>query len=73
MEIDDTLIVTKEEIDEYFSKDILKDTNQGWIFKDKYIVQIIALHEIEPKYLNDIANAKEYKITIIDKLNKIGR
>jgi len=70
MNIQDTLIVTKEEIDEYFAKDILKDTNKGWVFKDKYLVQISAIHEIEPKYLNDVANAKEYKITIIDIINK---
>jgi len=70
MEINDILIVAKEEIDEYFSKDILKDTNEGWVFKNKYIVQISALHEIEPKYLTDVANAKEYKITIIDVINK---
>jgi len=70
MKIGDVLAVTKEEIDEYFAKDILKDTNLGWIFKDKYIVQISAIHEIEPKYLADVANTKEYKITIVNVIEK---
>ena len=66
MRIDDSFIVSKDEIAKLFEKDILKDTNIGWIYKDKYLVQISAIHEIEPKYLHDVANSNEYKITIID-------
>ena len=55
------LILTKEELVEMFETHVLEDTKRGWLMNDK-VVEIIALHEIEPKYLQDITNAKYYKI-----------
>jgi len=55
------MILTKDELVEMFETHVLKDTEQGWLLNDK-VVEIIALHEVEPKYLQDITNAKYYKI-----------
>ncbi len=55
------LILTKEELVKMFESHVLEDTNKGWLMNDK-VVEIIALHEVEPKYLQDITNAKYYKI-----------
>ena len=41
--------------------DKIIDTGKGW-FMDDCFVDIIALHEVEPKFLQDLANAKFYKI-----------
>lgn len=55
------LILTKDELVEMFEAHMLEDTNKGWIMEGK-VVEIIALHEVDPKYLQDITNAKYYKI-----------
>lgn len=55
------IILTKEELVNLFDTKVLSDTNKGW-FMDGKVVEIIALHEIEPKFLQDITNAKYYKI-----------
>lgn len=57
----DEIIISKEELIELFEKGILKDTKNGWTYNDQ-IVEIIALHEVDPKYLQNITNAKFYKI-----------
>ena len=44
-----------------FEAHMLEDTNKGWMMEGK-VVEIIALHEVDPKYLQDITNAKYYKI-----------
>jgi hypothetical protein len=56
------LIVTKEELVQMFETEKLKDTGKGWLMDDKEI-DIIALHEVDPKFLQDITNAKFYKLT----------
>lgn len=55
------LIVSKEELVELFKDDKIIDTGKGW-YMDDCFVDIIALHEIEPKFLQDLSNAKLYKI-----------
>lgn len=55
------IIVTKAELVEMFEKHTLEDGKKGWLMKGK-VVEIIALHEIDPKFLQDITNAKYYKI-----------
>ncbi len=57
----DELILTKEELVELFDNGEIKDTGKGWYFEGKEI-EIIALHDIDPKFLQDIANAKSYKL-----------
>ncbi|MBD3841483.1 MAG: hypothetical protein IE909_06285 [Campylobacterales bacterium] len=55
-------IVTKYEIVELFEKNILRDTGKGWYYNNTE-VNIIAIHETEPKYLRDMFRANRYKIT----------
>lgn len=55
------IIVSKEELVKLFENEEIKDTGKGWYMNDSF-VDIIALHEVEPKFLQDLANAKFYKI-----------
>lgn len=57
------LIVSKEELIQLFENQIIEDTGRGWL-KDGKVVDIIALHDIEPKFLQDVTNAKFYKLII---------
>ena len=57
------LIVSKEELIQLFENQIIEDTGRGWYMKGK-VVEIIALHDIEPKFLQDVTNAKFYKLII---------
>ena len=57
----DEKVLTKEELIELFETGEIKDTGKGWYLGNKEI-EIIALHDIDPKFLQDIANAKTYKI-----------
>jgi hypothetical protein len=61
------LIVSSDELKELFKKEILKDTNKGWYYKD-FEVEIAALHEIDSKYLNDVTKAQYYKLKKVDNL-----
>lgn len=62
------LIVSKEELIELFEDERIKDTGKNWVFDDN-IIELVALHDIEPKYLQDVANAKFYKIIFKGKDN----
>lgn len=55
------LVLTKAELVDLFEKHVLEDTKRGWTMEGR-VVEIIALHEIDPKFLQDITNAKFYKI-----------
>jgi hypothetical protein len=57
------LIVSKEELIQLFENQVIEDTGRGWLMEGK-VVDIIALHDIEPKFLQDVANAKFYKLII---------
>ena len=57
------LIVSKEELIQLFENHIIEDTGRAWLMEKK-VIDIIALHEIEPKFLQDLANAKFYKLII---------
>jgi len=54
-------IVSKDEIVEMFSLGVLEDNEQGWLLYGQK-VQIIALHEQDPKYVQDVTDANFYKI-----------
>lgn len=56
-------IVSKEELIQLFENQIIEDTGRGWL-KDGKVVDIIALHDIEAKFLQDVTNAKFYKLII---------
>ena len=57
------LIVSKEELIQLFENQKILDTGRGWLMEGKFI-DIIALHDVEPKFLQDISNAKFYKLII---------
>ena len=57
------LIVSKEELIQLFENQVIEGTGRGWLMEGK-VVDIIALHDIEPKFLQDVANAKFYKLII---------
>ena len=55
------IIVSKDELLDLFETEKIIDTGKGW-YMDNSFVNIIALHEIEPNFLQNITNAKFYKI-----------
>ncbi|CAM3941235.1 hypothetical protein [Arcobacter cloacae] len=57
------MIVPKQELIKMFEEHKIEDTGRGWIMDGK-VVEIIALHEVEPKFLQDVTNAKFYKLII---------
>ncbi|RXJ70276.1 hypothetical protein CRV08_01555 [Halarcobacter ebronensis] len=54
-------ILSKEELIQLFEEEKLLDTGKGWMMGENE-VEIIALHEVDPKFLQDVTNAKFYKI-----------
>ncbi|GGD37131.1 hypothetical protein GCM10012288_09040 [Malaciobacter pacificus] len=46
-----------------FEENKIVDTGRGWLMNNK-LIDIIALHEIDPKFLQDVTNAKFYKLII---------
>jgi len=54
-------IVSKEELIKMFDEQIIIDSGRGWMMGDKEM-EIIALHEVDPKFLQDVTNAKFYKL-----------
>jgi len=57
------LVIAKNELVEMFDSGRIVDSGSGWMMDNKE-VEIIALHEIDPKFLQDVTNAKLYKIKI---------
>lgn len=54
-------IVSKEDLIQMFEDHKIIDSGKGWIMGEKE-VEIIALHEVDPKFLQDVTNAKFYKL-----------
>jgi hypothetical protein len=57
-------IVSKDDMVEMFSLGVLEDSVNGWLLYGQEI-QIIALHETDPKYMQDVTNAEYYKLVPI--------
>lgn len=57
------IVVSKEELIQMFEDERIVDSGRGWIMNDNE-VELIALHEVDPKFLQDITNAKFYKIIV---------
>ena len=57
----DEIIVSKEELIEMFNEHKVKDTGKGWMMGE-HEIEIVALHDVDPKFLQDITNAKFYKL-----------
>jgi hypothetical protein len=60
------IVVSKDELIELFNKEDIKDSDDGWIYKDNIYINIIALHEKDPKYIYDITDAQYYHIVTIE-------
>jgi len=61
------ILVSKDELIELFIKEDIRDTLDGWLYKDKILINIIALHDKDPKYIYNVTNAHYYKILPINK------
>jgi len=59
------LIVSKDELVDMFEDETIKDSDFGWLYMDQFVVNIIALHEKDPKYVYDVTNAEYYKLVPI--------
>jgi hypothetical protein len=57
------LIVSKEELIQLFESQVIEDTGRAWLMDGK-VIEIVALHDIEPRFLQDVTNAKFYKLII---------
>jgi hypothetical protein len=57
------IVISKEELIAMFEDEKVIDSGKGWLMDDKEI-EIIALHDVDPKFLRDITNAKFYKIIV---------
>ena len=57
------LIVSKEELVQLFDEQKIEDTGRGWLMEGK-VLDIIALHDVDTKFLQDVTNAKFYKLII---------
>ncbi len=54
-------IIPKEDLIRMFDDYKIIDTGTAWMMGNKE-VEIVALHEVDPKFLQDVANAKFYKL-----------
>lgn len=61
--MEEEIVVSKEELIKMFDEETILDSGHGWIMNDD-IVDLVALHDVDPKFLQDITNAKFYKIII---------
>ena len=59
------IIITKDELVDMFIEGVIKDDKDGWLYEDDTLVNIIALHDKDPKYVYDVTDAEHYKITPI--------
>ena len=59
------LIVSKIKLIQMFEEKVIIDSGKAWLMDNK-VVDIIAMHEVDPKFLQDVTNAKFYKIIIKD-------
>jgi len=57
----DDLIVTKEELVSMFEHGELRDDNEGWLLNSLRI-DIIAIHDTDPKYIQNVTNSQYYKL-----------
>ena len=57
------LVITKDELVIMFESGELKDDLEGWLFNDMP-VEIIAIHDTDPKYIQNITNAQYYKLIL---------
>ncbi|TLS72155.1 hypothetical protein FE243_08285 [Aliarcobacter thereius] len=57
-------ILSKKELIKLFEEGTLKDKEKIWLYEDKE-VKIVALHKVEPRFLQDLTNAEYFKIVFV--------
>lgn len=60
------LVLSKTELIKLFEDGIIVDSSKAWLYEGKEI-DIIALHKVEPKFLQDLTNAQFFKIVFKNK------
>jgi len=55
------LIITKNELVVMFERGELRDDTKGWLLNGVQ-VDIIAIHDTDPKYIQNVTNAQYYKL-----------
>jgi len=58
----DEIVLTKDDLIRLFEQQEIKDTQEGWLYKDEIYINIIAIHEKDPRYIYDVTDAQYYKI-----------
>lgn len=61
--MEEEIIVSKAELIQLFEDEVIIDTGKGWEV-DGVKLEIIALHDVEPKFLQDITKADFYKLKL---------
>ena len=62
----DEILLSRDELIELFVNEDIKDTPDGWLYKNNTLVNIIALHDKNPKYIYNVTSAQYYKISSIE-------
>ncbi|MCK5293037.1 MAG: hypothetical protein KAJ49_00150 [Arcobacteraceae bacterium] len=62
------LVLSKDELVKLFIKEEIEDTQDGWLYQGNILVNIIAIHDQDPKYVYNVTNAEYYKITPIEQI-----
>ena len=60
------ITLSKDQLVELFEIEKIKDTQDGWLYLDSILVNIIAIHDKDPKYVYNVTNAEYYKITPVE-------
>ena len=55
------LIITKNELVVMFERGELRDDTKGWLLNGVQ-VDIIAIHDTDPKYIQNVTNSEYYKL-----------
>ncbi len=55
------IIVTNEQLAELFANNEIIDKYNGWYYDGK-LIEIIAIHKNEIKYIQDVTKAKTYRL-----------
>ena len=62
----DEIVLTKDDLVRLFEQEEIKDTQEGWLYKDEILINIIAVHDKDPKYVFNVTDAQYYKIIPIN-------
>jgi hypothetical protein len=58
----DEITLSKSDLIRLFISEDIKDTQDGWLYQNKFLISIVALHSKDPKYIYDVTDAEYYKL-----------